>query len=139
LAWKAAHPAAKMLVHTETRPEVIALADLAGGTGDMVNYVRASDAREFMLVTECGLSDRMRVEFPDRTFLGACALCPHMKRVDLAKVLEALENPRPEQIIDVPEPVRARALRAIERMFELTKKGANAARPLSNLGDRVAR
>jgi quinolinate synthase len=136
-AWKTAHPKAKMLVHTETRPEVIALADLAGGTGDMVEYVRKSPAREFMLVTECGLSDRLRVEFPDRTFIGSCALCPHMKRVDLVKVLDALERPREEQVIEVPEPVRTRALRAIERMFELTKTGANAARPLSNRGDRV--
>lgn len=139
LAWKAAHPRAKMLVHSETRPEVVALADLSGGTGDMVDYVRKSGAKEFMLVTECGLSDRMRVEFPDRTFIGACALCPHMKRVDLMKVLEALESPRPEQVIEVPEDVRVRALRAIERMFELSKKGASAARPLSNLGDRAAR
>ena len=51
----------------------------------------------------------------------------------------ALENPRPEQVIEVPEEVRVRALRAIERMFELTKKGAAAGRPLSNLGDRAAR
>jgi quinolinate synthase len=136
-AWRAAHPTAKMLVHTETRPEVIALADLAGGTGDMVEYVKKSAAKEFMLVTECGLSDRLRVEFPDRTFIGSCALCPHMKRVDLARTLEALESPRPDQIVEVPEDVRRRALRAIERMFELTKKGANKAKPHSNLGDRV--
>jgi quinolinate synthase len=135
LAWKAAHPEAKLLVHTESRPEVVRIADLAGGTGDMVEYVKKSPAREFMLVTECGLSDRLRVEFPDRTFIGTCALCPHMKRVELRNVLECLERPRPEQIVEVPEDVRVRALRAIERMFELTKKGASAGRPHSNLGE----
>jgi quinolinate synthase len=136
-AWKELHPEAKMLVHTESRPEVVALADLAGGTGDMVNYVKKSPAREFMLVTECGLSDRLRVEFPDRTFIGSCALCPHMKRVDLRNVLRCLEAPTPEQVVEIPEDVRVRALRAIERMFELGKKGASAARPHSNLGERT--
>jgi quinolinate synthase len=115
----------------------VAQADLAGGTGDMVDYVRRSDARKFMLVTECGLTDRLRVEFPDREFIGTCSLCPHMKRVELRKILQVLEAPRPDQVIDVPADVAARARRAIERMFELTAKGRDPARPHSNAGDRA--
>lgn len=139
LAWRRAHPGVRILVHTEAPEEVVALADLAGGTGDMVEYVRRSDAREFMLVTECGLSDRLRVEFPDRQFIGTCALCPHMKRVDLRKVLQVLEAPRPDQVVSVPEDVRVRALRAIERMFELTGKSADGTRPHSNEGESTPR
>ena len=76
---------------------------------------------------------------PDgKTFIGTCALCPHMKRVDLMKVLQSLEAPRPDQVVEIPEDVRVRALRSIERMFELTKKGANAAKVHSNVGDRAA-
>jgi len=64
----------------------------------MIDYVRMHpDVREFMLVTECGLSDRMRIEFPDRRFIGTCALCPHMKRVELRKVLEVLESRAPSR------------------------------------------
>lgn len=129
-AWKDAWPGAKMLVHTECTSGVVGLADMAGGTGDMIDYVRRHpDVREFMLVTECGLSDRLRVEFPDRRFIGTCGLCPHMKRVELRGVLEVLESPRPDQIIEVPEDVRVRALRSLERMFELTrsKKGDRGA------------
>src|SRR5439155_2131999 len=97
-------------------------AEMAGGTGDMIDYVRKHpQVKDFMLVTECGLSDRMRIEFPERRFIGTCGLCPHMKRVELRKVLDVLENPRPEQIIEVPEDVRVRALRSLERMFALTK------------------
>jgi quinolinate synthase len=136
-AWRDLHPDARMLVHTESRPGVVALADIAGGTSDMVEYVRKSDAREFMLVTECGLSDRLRVEFPDRQFIGTCSLCPHMKRVELRKVLQVLEAPRPDQVVEVPEDVRVRALRAIERMFDLTARGADPARPQANRGDRA--
>jgi quinolinate synthase len=121
-AWKDAWPGAKMLVHTECTSGVVGIADMAGGTGDMIDYVRKNpETKEFMLVTECGLSDRLRMEFPDRRFIGTCGLCPHMKRVELRKVLEVLESPRPDQIIEVPEDVRVRALRAINRMFELTR------------------
>ncbi len=121
-AWRAAHPGAKMLVHTECMPAVVEQADLAGGTGDMIDYVKRSDATEFMLVTECGLSDRMRVELPGRRFIGTCALCPYMKKTGLDKVLQVLESPRPDQVIEVPEDVRVRALRSLERMFELTRE-----------------
>jgi len=125
-AWKDAWPKAKMLVHTECTSGVVGLADMAGGTGDMIDYIRKHpEADEFMLVTECGLSDRMRIEFPEKTFIGTCGLCPHMKRVELRKVLQVLTDPQPDQIIEVPEDVRIRAKRALDRMFELTttKKG----------------
>ncbi|NOZ02208.1 MAG: quinolinate synthase NadA [Deltaproteobacteria bacterium] len=137
LAWKDTYPDARMLVHTESRADVVELADLAGGTGDMIRYVRDSppEQKRFMLVTECGLSDRLKVEFPDKEFIGTCSLCPHMKRVDLRKVLQVLEEPRPEQVIEVPEDVRVPALRSIERMFELTRKGADPLKPHSNLGE----
>lgn len=135
LAWKARFPSMKVLVHTESPEEVVRLADLAGGTGDMVRYVRDSDAQEFMLVTECGLSDRLRVEFPGKRFLGTCVLCPHMKRVNLRNVLQVLESPRPEQVVEVPPEVATRARRAIDRMFEITARGSDASRPHSGSGE----
>lgn len=138
-AWRRAHPRARILVHTESPEEVVDLADLAGGTGDMVDYVRRSEAREFMLVTECGLTERLKVEFPDRQFIGTCTLCPHMKRVELRKVLQVLEAPRPDQIVELPEDVRVRALRSIERMFQLTAAAADGIRPHSNAGESSAR
>ncbi len=138
-AWRAANPDARVLVHTESPADVVVLADLAGGTGDMLDYVRRSPDRRFLIVTECGLTDRLRIEFPDREFIGTCTLCPHMKRVDLRKVLQVLESPRPDQVVEVPEAVRVRALKAIERMFDLTVKGADGARPHSNAGESSSR
>jgi quinolinate synthase len=134
-AWRERVPGVRVLVHTESPPEVVQAADLAGGTGDMVAYVRETDARAFMLVTECGLADRMRVEYPEKSFVGTCALCPHMKRVDLRRVLQVLEGPRPDQIVEIPEDVRVRAARAIERMFEWTALAADPSRPHSNAGE----
>lgn len=134
--WKASYPDAKLLVHMEARPEVVALADLAGGTGDMVRYVKENpEQKRFMMVTECGLSDRLRVEFPDREFIGTCSLCPYMKRVNLKNILEAMENPKPDQIVEIPENTRKRALRSLKKMFELTEKKGLSTKPLSHSGE----
>ncbi|GIW73426.1 MAG: quinolinate synthase A [Planctomycetota bacterium] len=129
-AWRAAHPRAHMLVHLECSAATVGLADMAGGTGDMIRYIKAHpEVEQFMLVTECGLSDRMRMEFPDRTFIGTCALCPHMKRVELRRVLQCLQQPLPEQVVELDERVRVRALRSLERMFELTPRPPAPATP----------
>ncbi|VVB66620.1 Quinolinate synthase A [Candidatus Gugararchaeum adminiculabundum] len=114
------HPGLKILAHTECEPAVVHLADLAGGTSDMVNYVKKSDAKEFMLVTECGLGDRMRVEFPGKKFIGSCGLCPYMKKNSLATILQALKNPSRDQVVEIPEEIRLRAKKALDRMFELS-------------------
>ena len=135
LTWKRMYPNAKLLVHTESHRKVVDIADLAGGTGDMVHYVKNSGAKQFMLVTECGLSDRLRVEFPEKEFLGTCSLCPHMKRVNLGNVLQALKEPRDDQIVEIPEDIRQRASRSITMMFDLTRKKVDPSRPHSNLGD----
>lgn len=111
------YPGVKILVHTETSPSVVALADLAGGTGDMIRYAQESPADRFMLVTECGLSDRLRAEMPGKEFVGACSLCPYMKRINLMNVEQALTAPTADQIVEVPEFTRRRAAAAVERML----------------------
>ncbi|MBU1197658.1 quinolinate synthase NadA [Candidatus Micrarchaeota archaeon] len=118
-AVKKQYPGVKILVHTECAPSVIREADLAGGTSDMVRYAKTSDARQFMLVTECGLSDRMRVEMPEKEFVGTCNLCPYMKRVSLSRIQQALENPQPDQFVYVNEPIRGQAFRSLKKMLEI--------------------
>lgn len=112
----------KVLAHTECAPEVVAVSDFAGGTNDMMRYVERTEAPAYMLVTECGLNDRMRAEFPKKDFLGMCGLCPYMKQNTLGLILQALKDPKPEQIIDLPEEVRRGAERSLLKMFELSQK-----------------
>jgi len=114
-------PGVKILAHTECPPDVINQVDLAGGTGDMIRYMKSSDATTFMLVTECGLGDRMRVEFPQKRVVGTCNLCPYMKKNNLLNVLQVLQSPKSEQIVDIAEPERVKAQAALQRMFELSK------------------
>jgi quinolinate synthase len=112
----------KVLAHTECDPSVVAASDYAGGTNDMINYVKNTPAANYMLITECGMTERMKVEFPEKEFIGMCGLCPYMKQTTLALVLQALKNPVKGQIIEIPEKTRSRAEKSIQKMFELTGK-----------------
>lgn len=116
-------PGVKILAHPECTPGLVAEVDYAGGTSGMLNYVRTSDARTFMLVTECGLTDRFKAEFRDKEIVGTCILCPYMKEIQLEDVLKALKDPAPEQFIEIPADIAARAKDSLDRMFELEKKG----------------
>ena len=75
-----------------------------------------------MLVTECGLVDRLKIEFPDREFVGTCNLCPYMKKITLHNILETLRDPKPENVVTLDEPLRVRALQSIQKMFEYAEK-----------------
>jgi len=118
LAVKESIPDIKVLVHPECRTDVIELADAALSTSGMVRYARESDASEFLIVTECGLSDRLLLEVPEKKFYKACKLCQFMKMVTLEGTLQALEAMEHEITLD--ESVRVAAERSLQRMFELT-------------------
>jgi quinolinate synthase len=118
LAVKETLPNVKVLVHPECRADVIALADAVLSTSGMVRYARESEAQEFLIVTECGLSDRLLLEVPEKTFYKACKLCQFMKMITLEGTLRSLETM--EHAIVLDEAVRVGAERSLRRMFELT-------------------
>jgi quinolinate synthase len=112
-----AMPHVKVVAHPECRRDVLELADAVLSTSGMIDYARKSDAREFLVVTECGLSDRLLLELPEKKFYKACKLCQYMKMITLEETAEALR--RMQYPIRIEEDVRARAERSIRRMFEL--------------------
>ncbi|MDA8065517.1 MAG: quinolinate synthase NadA [Thermaerobacter sp.] len=115
------HPEALVVVHPECNPEVVAMADHVASTTGMVRYARESPARQFIIGTEEGLLHQLRKACPDKAFYPAAPhpgmICPNMKTITLRKVRHALETLQPQ--VTVPEPVRTRALAAIQRMLEL--------------------
>ncbi|MEI6222309.1 MAG: quinolinate synthase NadA [bacterium] len=113
------HPDVKILAHTECSPAIIAKVDVAGGTAGMLNYIRSSDAHTFMVITECGLTDRIRTEFPDKEVVGTCSLCPYMKKIMLKDILKALKNPSPDQIIIIDPEIATQARKSLDNMFKL--------------------
>ncbi len=115
---RAADPELEILVHPECRPDVAKLANAVLSTSGMVRYAKERPAMRFLVVTECGLSDRLAMEVPDKTFLKGCKLCAFMKVTTLEDVRDSLLYLRYE--IDVPEDIRVPAERALRRMFDVT-------------------
>jgi quinolinate synthase len=114
------HPKAKVLVHPECLPEVIALADEALSTSRMCKFAKETDAKEMIIGTEVGLLYRLKKDNPNKEFYPAseAAVCPNMKRTTQEKILWALEELKEE--VRVPDDIRQRARGAIERMLEIT-------------------
>lgn len=113
----------QVLVHPECASGVLDVADYIGSTERMMEYARELEARgkvDVMPITECGTADRMRAEMPRLNVMGACVLCPHMKRTDLTHILQALRDPTPEQVVEIDGDALEGARRNLERMFELS-------------------
>lgn len=109
------HPGVVVLAHPECPPEVVEAADFAGSTAVMSDFVGEKKPQRVVLLTECSMSDNVAVDHPDVEFIRPCNLCPHMKRITLGNIRDALENSRHEVTVDpaIAEPAR----RAVERML----------------------
>jgi quinolinate synthase len=118
MAVKEKLPHVKVLAHPECRRDVLAVADAVLSTSGMVAYAKDSPAKDFLIVTECGLSDRLVLEVPEKKFYKSCKLCQYMKMITLDGTRDALRDLAPEITLD--EDVRVRAKRALDRMLELT-------------------
>ena len=116
---KLEYPQAKVIVHPECRPEVIALADEVLSTGGMCRFARQTEAKQIIVGTETGLLHRLSKENPTKEFIPASAraTCPNMKLITLEKVLWSLEDLAPQ--VTVPEGIRLRAKTAVDRMLEV--------------------
>ncbi len=113
------HPAAKVLVHPECLPAVSDVADAVLSTSHMGAYAGNSGSSEFIIGTEVDMTYRLRRDHPGKTFYPASAqaVCPNMKKVTPEKIVLALENMKEE--VKIPDDIRRRARRAIDRMLEI--------------------
>lgn len=115
--YRAANDGLKIIAHPECPPDVIDAADFTGSTSGMIKWVKDNRPSKVMMVTECSMSDNVAVETPDVEFIRPCNFCPHMKRITLQNIYEALLYMREEVTID-PQ-VAERARRSVERMIEV--------------------
>lgn len=113
------HPFAKVMVHPECLPSVVALADKVFSTGQMLKFAKETEAKEIIVGTEVGLIYRLKKDNPAKEFYPASerAVCPNMKRTTQEKILWALEELKEE--VKVPDEIRLRAKKAIDRMLEI--------------------
>jgi quinolinate synthase len=113
------HPQAKVIVHPECLPEVVALADAALSTSKMCQFARETDAKEIIVGTEVGLIYRLKKDNPSKEFypVSEAAVCPNMKRTTQEKILWSLEELKEE--VKVPDEIRRRAKKAIDKMLQI--------------------
>ncbi len=116
---KVLHPFAKVMVHPECLPQVVSIADAVFSTSLMVKFARNSEAREFIVGTEVGLIYQLKKDNPGKEFYPASekAICPNMKRTTQEKIAFALEEMAGE--VKVPDDIRRRAKKSIERMLKI--------------------
>ncbi len=119
---KSQHPEARVIAHPECTREIREVADFVGSTSQMCRYVGGSADHTFIVASEEGILHRLRKENPRKIFLAAYdqAICPNMKLNTLERVYSSLKEEK--HIVTVPEHVAVKARKALERMFEISRK-----------------
>jgi len=115
------YPDAKILIHPECKPEVSSLGDYVGSTSGIIEYVRKSKDKQFVIVTEKGVADRLERDYPDKKFIliKSGMLCESMKLITLDEILYSLQHEVNEITLD--ENIRKRSEKCIERMLKVSK------------------
>jgi quinolinate synthase len=107
-----------ILAHPECSPEVVEASDFSGSTSAMIKYVEDTKSPRYLLLTECAMGDNVAAANPHKEMLRMCSVrCPHMNEITLEETLKSLQ--KMQYIIEVPEELRQRALKPIERMLEI--------------------
>jgi quinolinate synthase len=114
-ALRALDPELVVLAHPECPPDVIAAADDTTSTSGMARIVATRKPKRVALITECSMADNLRSLHPEVDFVPACGLCPHMQRITLDGIADALALDRHRIEVDAAVAERARA--SIERML----------------------
>ena len=114
-----------VLAHPECNVDVLEEADFVGSSERLIDEairLGAEGKPDVMLITECGTAERVLAETEDELNLyGACVMCRHMKATQLEDILQALKDPRPDQIIEIEAEIIARAQRNLSEMFRLAE------------------
>ena len=116
---KKEHPGASLLVHPECREEVLRQADYVGSTAGIINEALGAPPREYIIGTETGTVERLRMMAPEKKFypLKSDFICKDMKKIQLSDVLYSLENHEFEITLETDELMAAR--KSLTRMIEL--------------------
>ena len=112
---RTSYPGIQIIAHPECPPDVLNEADYVGSTSGMINWVRTESPDRIVMVTECSMSDNIAAASPDTEFVRPCNLCPHMKRITLEGIRDALRDMKHE--VTVPADVAEGARIAIDRML----------------------
>lgn len=120
------YPKAEIVAHPESEKHILKTAHFIGSTSQLLQYVKNSDNKEFIVATEVGILHKMQLENPQKTFIPApsfedntcaCSDCAYMKMNTLEKLRDCLINEKPE--ICLSQEVIHLAMKPLQKMFEL--------------------
>lgn len=121
LLHKQKFPKAITIAHPECPQDVLQHADFVGSTAAMLTFVRESNDKEFLVVTENGILYELQKQNPDKKFYSVleqeqyCLNCEYMKYNSLENIYNALQTEQPELIMD--EALMSAARLPLERML----------------------
>lgn len=119
MEFKQRYPDAKVIAHPECKDELLQLSDYICGTGGMAKFAKADGSINFIVVTECGMTEKLRQDVPGKNFMSFCNICPYMKSTTLPLVARALITNQNE--ITLPEDIIRDARKSINRMLAISK------------------
>jgi quinolinate synthase len=126
LGLMAKYPDAEVIAHPECHDGILRHAAFIASTSGLIERARTSPKRQFIVATEAGILHKMAEAAPGKELIPAppedescsCNYCPYMKKNTLEKLYRSLRDLSPQ--VDVPEPIRVRALQPIQRMLDMS-------------------
>jgi quinolinate synthase len=118
-----AHPDAVVIAHPECPENVLQHAEFIGSTTALIDFAVRHEAREFIVMTESGVSFSLERRAPGKKFWFVanencnCSECPYMRMNTLEKLRDALRDLTPRVELDAE--LMRRAALPIERMLAL--------------------
>jgi quinolinate synthase len=118
---KGKYPEAEIIAHPEVDPSVQTFADKICSTSGMLKEVNRSTSEKFIILTEIGLIDRLRSNFPTKTFIPARkdAICIQQKKITIYNLYLSLLHEQYQ--VRVPHKIAKKARLSLERMLEFSE------------------
>ncbi|MDP5104725.1 MAG: quinolinate synthase NadA [Polaribacter sp.] len=122
------HPDAVLIAHPESEAHMLKVAKYIGSTSGLLNYVKTSDQKKFIVATEAGILFEMLQENPDKIIIPApakedntcaCSECAYMKMNTMKKLYLCLKHELPNIVVEAE--LAKQAIIPINRMLELSK------------------
>src|SRR5690554_1417748 len=127
LLTKKSNPDAILVAHPECNDAVLQLADFVGSTSAMINYIKKSVNKKFLVATESGIVHQLKKDNPEKEFIVvtqdescSCNDCQYMKLNTLEKVLSSLENEEFEILLE--QNIIADAKKPIIKMLDMSRE-----------------
>ncbi len=111
------YPNSKIISHPECKDDLLKVSDYICGTGGMAKFAKSDGSKDFIIVTECGMTEKLREDVPQKNFHSFCNICPFMKFTTLELIVRALTFNQHEITLDKKIADKARV--AITRMIKV--------------------